>query len=257
MPPVSRFHRGKVRAIYLILLGLFLSAGAILGQPGPQNPGNVQPVSAAPVSATPPTRATTPSQPPATPPPGTPPLAATKVVYLSFDDGPHPLWTPKILALLTQHSAKATFFQVGREVKASPAVAASVLSNGHAVGNHTGHHLNLLHRTRAEIDLELRSGVPAARCFRPPFGAGAKRPEVKAAAAALNQRIILWTVDPRDWAKPGAAAISARVLAAVHPGSVVLLHDGGGDRSQTVAATAVILRRLSSQGYQFRVIPGC
>ncbi|WP_020393046.1 polysaccharide deacetylase family protein [Kribbella catacumbae] len=180
------------------------------------------------------------------------PLAAAahnaKVVFLTFDDGPDPYWTPKILQVLAKYGAKATFFQRGDMALTYPGVRDQVLAAGHTIGNHSVSHRQLTVLPAEKRRREISDG-PKSRCFRPPFGATNRKVRSEIRAAGMTQ--ILWDVDPQDWKRPGAAAIADNILHFTHRGSVVLLHDGGGDRGQTVAALDRVLRTLKSQGYKF------
>jgi peptidoglycan-N-acetylglucosamine deacetylase len=182
--------------------------------------------------------------------------ASKKVVYITFDDGPS-RYTPQVLKVLAQYGVHATFFEVGQNVAAHPSLTSQVYRRGNSVQNHSWSHPDLRHLTAAQIQYQVsatdrqilaHTGYRPC-CLRPPYGAvnGA----VRAQASALGKQLVLWTVDPRDWSRPGTATIRNRVLSKVRPGSVVLLHDGGGDRSQTVAALSGILRTLKARGYTF------
>jgi peptidoglycan-N-acetylglucosamine deacetylase len=181
--------------------------------------------------------------------------AGGRVLYLTFDDGPNPTWTPQILAVLARYDAKATFFEVGAEVRRHPVTAAQVRAAGHRVGNHTEHHAHLTRLSGARLRQEISHGVRDARCLRPPYGQ--VNPAVRSAAAAAGQRLVLWTVDTDDWAKPGSDRVRGALLHGVRPGAVILLHDGGGDRRQTVAALKAALPLLIARGYRFRSYPAC
>ncbi|MFC0622987.1 polysaccharide deacetylase family protein [Kribbella deserti] len=171
-----------------------------------------------------------------------------KVIYLTFDDGPQREYTPKVLAVLARHHAKATFFMLGRETAPHPDLVAQVRRAGHTIGNHSYGHLILNKLSPARLRSELVRG-PKSKCFRPPFRATSA--QVHQAAAALGQREILWDIDTSDWSKPGAAKIERAILRGAHPGAIVLLHDGGGDRSQTVQALNRVLPKLAAKGYTF------
>jgi peptidoglycan-N-acetylglucosamine deacetylase len=181
------------------------------------------------------------------------PASRRGTVYLTFDDGPSP-YTDRVLRVLTQHHATATFFELGAQQERYPAVAARVRSQGSRIGNHTYDHRNLTTLTATGVRNEIARG-PAAVCVRPPYGATDAL--VRRVIADRHQRQVLWTVDPQDWARPGAAAIRARVLAGARAGSIVLLHDGGGDRSQTLAALPGILDELARRGYAVAALPYC
>jgi peptidoglycan/xylan/chitin deacetylase (PgdA/CDA1 family) len=175
-----------------------------------------------------------------------------KVIYLTFDDGPQVTYTPQVLRVLARHHAKATFFVLGREVAAHPELVALERSQGHHVGNHTWDHPMLTHLTDARIRQEISTGVQS-KCFRPPFRDTDAR--VAAIAASYHLRQILWDVDTKDWTKPGAAKIERAILRGARPGAIILLHDGGGNRSETVAALDRALTQLAAQGYTFRSLP--
>ena len=182
-----------------------------------------------------------------------------RVLALTFDDGPSS-YTLQILAVLHAFRAHATFFAIGRQVVEYPALVRAVERAGDQIGNHTYTHADLLYLSNQSIRLQLMRAQEAIHAaagitpvwFHPPDGAIDSR--VAAVAASLGLRPVLWSVDPRDWSRPGTSAIIQRVLAAVRPGSIVLLHDGGGDRSQTVAALSVILRTLQAEGYRFLTV---
>ncbi len=186
--------------------------------------------------------------------------AARKVVYLTFDDGPSPATTPRILELLRRHRATATFFAVGSQVDAYPALARRVVRAGHTFGNHTYTHADLSQLSAAQFVAEVDRTQAALRratgttttMLRPPYGATSSA--VRELAAQRGYRLVMWDVDPQDWRRPGAYGIAAHVLANAGPGDVVLLHDGGGERSQTIAALERILRTMSARGYVFRAL---
>ncbi|HET8614815.1 MAG TPA: polysaccharide deacetylase family protein [Actinomycetales bacterium] len=183
-----------------------------------------------------------------------PTMSSSRVLYLTFDDGPDPTWTPRVLALLRQYGVHATFFELGVQVREHPTLPSLVLADGHRIGNHTYGHKRLTSLDAAQLRSQIRGG-PHATCLRPPFGAVDAR--VRRAAAAAGQRIVLWDVDTRDWSKPGTSHIVQSVLKNVHPGATILMHDAGGDRSETIAALRVVLPRLVAEGYTFATVPGC
>jgi peptidoglycan/xylan/chitin deacetylase (PgdA/CDA1 family) len=175
-------------------------------------------------------------------------------VYLTFDDGPSP-YTPAILNILRATHSTATFFELGFRQAKYPAAAARVRAEGSSVGNHTYDHPDLTALTSAQVRWQLAHG-PRGRCMRPPFGA--TNPGVRRIVAQQGLREVLWTTDTLDWTRPGTAKIiKAATGPSVGGGSTVLLHDGGGDRSQTVAALPKIIRTLQQRGYVIRSIPGC
>lgn len=205
-------------------------------------------------------------QPQSAPPP--PPSAApakatplpTKYVVLTFDDGPDAAYTPKILDILATYEAKATFFEIGKNVKKHPELSKRIHDAGHSVQNHTWTHADLRHLSATAFRQQVTSTDQAIHaaigstpaCLRPPYGG--MDPTVRQRAKALGKDLVVWTVDSRDWTKPGTTAIVQRVLKNVHNGSVILMHDGGGNRTQTIAALPTILKSLKAKGYGFRTL---
>lgn len=184
--------------------------------------------------------------------------AAEKVVYLSFDDGPSSPYTSQILDVLSKYRVRATFFELGENVNRYPSLTLRAHRRGHSIQNHTWSHPDLRQVSwstfksqvgRTDRVIHAQTGY-TPRCLRPPYGA--VNDTVRSRARSLGKTIKLWTVDPRDWSRPGSSVIAKRVLDNVRPGSIILLHDGGGDRSQTVAALPTILRTLKARGYTFR-----
>lgn len=182
-----------------------------------------------------------------------------RAVALTFDDGPSPQYTPRILAALTKLRVHATFFVIGYLAEANPDLVHQELRLGMTVGNHSYNHPEVppfaqlpqqLLTDEIALGEQVLSRLGAQpRLFRPP--GGSTSPQVVHAAAALGQRVVLWSVDPADWS-PGSSAkeIAKRVLSAVRPGSIVILHDGGGNRSATLAALPKIIRGIRQRGLQ-------
>lgn len=186
--------------------------------------------------------------------------SGSKVIYLTFDDGPNPAVTPSLLRLLRQYHAKATFFAVGYSAAAHPSLVRQIKAGGHALGNHTYGHANLTHLSAAGQRSQIvrgRSvlGRGAAPCLRPPYGA--KNGTTLRVADSLGYSVVMWTIDTRDWTRPGTSVIVSRVLNRARPGAIVLMHDGGGSRWQTLAAMRTILPKLAARGYEFRTVPAC
>ncbi|MGZ0147648.1 polysaccharide deacetylase family protein [Kribbella sp. WER1] len=171
-----------------------------------------------------------------------------KVVYLTFDDGPDRVWTPRVLAMLTKHGAHATFFMLAEHARKFQDLVDQVRAAGDAVGNHSVSHPKLTKLSAASLHAQIVNGIQS-RCFRPPYGATDHRVLTELHRDGLQQ--VLWDVDPRDWSRPGVAVIVKRVLTAVKPGEIVIMHDGGGNRAETVAALDQILSTLSARGYSF------
>jgi peptidoglycan/xylan/chitin deacetylase (PgdA/CDA1 family) len=237
-------------ALAALVIGSLIAVA--LGKSHPPKPA----VASTPASATPsPTPTTTPTfNAPTSPhrpvPNPTAALAAgnKKVLFLSFDDGPDPVWTPKILQVLAKHGAHATFFELGSMQAAHPGLRDQVLAAGNTIGSHSISHAQLTAVSAAKRHREIFDG-PRSTCFRPPYGA--TNPKVRADISAAGMVQVLWDVDPRDWARPGTQAIVHNILTHAHRHNIILLHDGGGDRSQTVAALDKVLPLLKAQGYSF------
>ncbi len=182
-------------------------------------------------------------------------------VAITFDDGPDPRWTPKILDILKAANVKATFFLVGVNAEHHPALVRRIVDEGHEIGNHTYYHPNLALCWPEHIRLELNATQllletitgRATTLFRPPYAADTEPSQLSELiplqiAEDLNYIVVMESIDPQDWAKPGADTILQRVKQQRHDGSIILLHDAGGDRSQTVEALPRILDWLHTRG---------
>lgn len=183
---------------------------------------------------------------------------SSKVVYLTFDDGPSAQYTPQVLRVLKKHHAKATFFMIGTNARSNPALVRRVRAEGHAVGNHTWSHPWLTRLSSSQVRSQIQRTdkvIGRTRCVRPP--GGFVSPGVRRTIAGTGKKVAMWTVDPRDWARPGQASIQRTILANTRSGSIVLMHDGGGPRAQSVAALDVVLSRLKARGYRFETLPAC
>jgi peptidoglycan/xylan/chitin deacetylase (PgdA/CDA1 family) len=185
-----------------------------------------------------------------------PPFPANAVA-LTIDDGPHPVWTPKVLDLLERYHVPATFCLIGNQVRGHEDVARSVVAAGHHVANHSYNHLINLptvtpERMRDEIDRAqdkiYSTTAYTPHLFRPPGGGTSSQLLDQVAGAGLIP--FDWSEDPRDWTRPGTAAITQRMLSA-RPGQILLCHDGGGDRSETYAALQAVIPALQARGYTF------
>ena len=185
------------------------------------------------------------------------PAAGASTAALTVDDGPDPHWTPQVLALLARYRVQATSSLIGRQAPAHPDLARRVLAEGHAICNHTmTHPLTFARGTPAEIRRQVEGAQSAIvgatgeapRLFRAP--AGVWSPTVLQTAARNGMVPIDWNVDPRDWSRPGTAHIVRRMLA-TRPGDIVLCHDGGGNREETVQALGKVLPILLGRGLTF------
>ncbi|MDH6127108.1 polysaccharide deacetylase family protein [Kitasatospora sp. GP82] len=250
------------------------STGATSSTPSPTasntsstDPGPTPSSTPSPSPSSAPAASSTPAPPPAS---GTPTsivrgtASGGRTVALTFDDGPGPA-TDQILDLLAKYDAHATFCQIGPQATARPATVKRILAEGHRLCDHTVDHpqpMRTLPHDRqvfeitAAKDMITKAGGTGTKVswFRAPGGDFSSENEL--IAAQNGMRPLGWSVDPRDWARPGAAAIVANVEHNLKPGGVVLMHDGGGDRSQTVAALRQLLPWLTAQGYTFD-FPAC
>jgi peptidoglycan-N-acetylglucosamine deacetylase len=178
-------------------------------------------------------------------------------IALTFDDGPNPLYTPQVLAILRQYGIKATFFCIGRCVAAYPDLVEQAHAAGHVIANHSWSHPYMALLSRRGIVSQLTHTSEAIVqaigvrpiFFRPPFGAFSSK--VLKQADRLGMRTVIWNVRATDWMKPGVDVIAARILERSTRGGIILLHDGGGDRSETVAALPAIIEGLQQRGFAF------
>jgi peptidoglycan/xylan/chitin deacetylase (PgdA/CDA1 family) len=185
---------------------------------------------------------------------------ADKAIALTIDDGPNRVYTPQVLDVLAEYHVTATFSMIGMHVAAYPYLARAVADAGHRIANHTWDHADLtrmrarrLHDelTRASDAIHAATGVHAG-LFRAPYGAWS--PAVIRLCEQMRMVPVDWSVDPRDWARPGVRRIVSDIMNKTQPGSIILEHDGGGNRSQTVAALRIVLPRLLNEGYHFQAI---
>jgi peptidoglycan-N-acetylglucosamine deacetylase len=186
--------------------------------------------------------------------------ARKNAVALTIDDGPHPTWTPKVLDLLAEYDVSATFSLVGEQATAYPKLVRRIVRAGHGVCNHSMTHPQPFGaRSTAAIRREIvdaQSAISDAageepELFRSPGGNWTEA--VLDLVDELDLTPVGWSVDPRDWTRPGADAIET-ALARARAGDILLCHDGGGDRSQTVTALAAVLPRLQDEGLRFAVL---
>lgn len=239
------------------------AAAAPLAAPAPVAPGAIPAAQAAPVTPAAAVQRSGFGPASAYPRPAVfrlPPVPRGKVVYLTFDDGPTP-YTTQILDLLKKNNAKATFFVIGQQVAKRAPTVARAYREGHAVENHTWSHPTLTRLTWADFRSQIaRTNVAvqkatgdAPECIRPPYGSYNKGTLIR--AQRFGMPLVLWSIDSRDWARPGTGRIVKNVLNNVGDGSIVLMHDGGGPRAQTVAAVKYLLPELRKRGYAIRALP--
>jgi peptidoglycan-N-acetylglucosamine deacetylase len=189
-----------------------------------------------------------------------------RAVALTFDDGPNPVATPRILDALAARGVKATFFVLGRHADRWPELVRRMVDEGHAVGNHGYFHRKLhVHGpgyVRRDLTMGLESIQRAASVrpglFRAPHGF--RNPWVSPIAASLGERTVGWSLGVWDSAKPGVDKIVERTVSGTRPGSILLLHDGDGydidgDRTQTAAAVPRIVDELLARNFAFVTVP--
>lgn len=182
-------------------------------------------------------------------------------VALTIDDGPDPRWTPQVLDLLARHRVPATFFLIGDRVAEHPELARRIVEAGHQIGNHSmSHPMPFAALTAAGLQTEIgraqqriieATGV-TPRLFRAPSGGWST--DVLATTVAAGLTPVDWTVNSSDWKEPGVGHIT-RSLTRAGSGHVLLCHDGGGDRSQTVTALATVIPQLLHRGLRFVPVP--
>lgn len=174
---------------------------------------------------------------------------AEKLVALTFDDGPGP-YTQKVAQVLEKDKAAGTFFFIGRQIAKYRGIVSELKAQGFELEDHTWDHATLTKLNAAQVRLEIsrtQQALGGATYVRPP--SGSYDATVLAVTRSLGLKLILWNVDTLDWKYRSVASILTHVRWEVHPGDVILMHDGGGNRSQTVAALPIVIDWLRAQGY--------
>ena len=190
----------------------------------------------------------------------------SRLLALTFDDGPNDPYTAQMMDVLDRHGVKATFFLIGKFVQQRPEIARALVEAGHAVGIHTWDHPNLIFASTAEVRRQLLETKQAifdatgvdTKLFRPPFGG--RRPASLRVARACGLQTVMWNVTCYDWKAKSAGEIVKHAERQIRGGNVILLHDGeyhriGVDRSRSVEASDRILTRYKGEGYEFVTIP--
>jgi len=198
-----------------------------------------------------------PSPAPSPPKPGTYFQAHVDQPYIAmtFDDGPSAENTPRLLEILKQRNIKVTFFLIGQNVAAHPDIVRQILADGHEIGNHTWTHPQLSKLSDDKVTSEITKTQDAIKdasgytptLLRPPYGAITPR-QREWIASQFGLNVILWSVDPFDWKRPGSAVVTQRILSQVRPGAIILSHD---IHKQTVDAMPATLDGLIAKGYKF------
>lgn len=176
-------------------------------------------------------------------------------VAMTFDDGPHPKNTPRLLDMLRERNIKATFYVIGRNVDMYPEITRRIVAEGHEIGNHTYTHGNLTKMSNDSVRTELnkcRASIAKAtgvqpRTLRPPYGALLQKQRAWI-HSEYNYPTIMWSVDPRDWQRPGPSVVTSRILSGATPGAIILAHDL---HAPTVDAMPATLDGLLRKGYKF------
>ena len=183
-----------------------------------------------------------------------------KVIALTFDDGPWPNTTAKVLDILKKNRIKSTFFVVGQNVKNYPNLTKQIVADGHIIANHTWHHW--YHQMNAQAaayevantgDIIYQTTGVRTSLFRPP--GGIMNNGVAAYAKNNKYAVIMWSADSMDYSRPAVPRLMNNIFREAKPGGIVLMHDGGGDRSHTVKALPEIISRFRKQGYEFVTVP--
>src|SRR3984893_7270322 len=201
--------------------------------------------------------------------PGTAPSPAKPATYaqvrvdqpyiaMTFDDGPSAENTPRLLEILKQRNIKATFFLIGQNAAANPDIVRRILADGHEIGNHSWTHPQLSKLSDDRVTVEINKTQDAIKeasgftptILRPPYGAITAR-QREWVESQFGLSIILWSVDPFDWKRPGASVITQRILSQARPGSIILSHD---IHKQTVDAMPATLDGLLAKGYKFATV---
>lgn len=183
--------------------------------------------------------------------------ASLPEIALTFDDGPNPSYTSQVLAILKHYGVKATFFCMGKHVQQYPNLVKQEYLQGNLVENHTWSHPYMPSLSEPSLTWQLlttsnmieHATGERPTLFRPPYGVF--NASVLKVVNTFELSTFIWNDDPKDWSMPGTNAIISRVLNRIGYGSIVLLHDGGGDRSQTIAALPTIIEWLQAHGYSF------
>ena len=191
-----------------------------------------------------------------------------KVIYLTFDDGPDPHWTPTILSILDKYGAGATFYMIGRNASTFPDMVRLIAEHKQSIAVHGYNHIDLgsvdyttfyleVHDTE-QVILDALRGEPSlegqfAHCLRPPYGRASNM--TYQYAYQMGYAISMWTIDTIDWQQPEPTVMLSILLSGLEPGKVILMHDGGEQRERTIAGLQLILHELIMQGY--KIEPYC
>lgn len=184
--------------------------------------------------------------------------ALQKVIAITFDDGPNPIYTPQVLEIFSEAGGKATFFMIGEQMSKYPEMVKKVAEQGHEIGNHTFTHPKLSQLTQEKCSEEIERNESLVEelagrkpvVFRPPY-LDYNHETLSVLEQKSYPMIGALNLEAQDWEQPGVEHILAKTRDCVRNGSILLFHDGYGDRSQTIEAVRVLVAELSFQGYQF------
>ena len=183
-----------------------------------------------------------------------------KVIALTFDDGPWPKHTAQILDILKKNQVKGTFFVVGRMLKNYPDLGKRIVNEGHTIANHTWNHwYHYFNKQAAALEIDRTSNLiynttgVKTTLFRPP--GGKLHNGLAAYAKSKNYTVVMWSADSIDYRLPPPSTLVNRVMRQSTPGGIVLMHDGGGNRSSTVAALPMMIENYRKKGYRFVTVP--
>ncbi|MDZ8086696.1 MAG: polysaccharide deacetylase family protein [Nostoc sp. DedQUE12b] len=183
-----------------------------------------------------------------------------KVIALTFDDGPWPQTTEQVLSILKSNDIKGTFFVVGQNLKNYPELGKQIVAQGHVIANHTWHHwYHFFNQQAAAFEIERTTDLiyqvtgVKTNLFRPP--GGNLHNGLSAYAKGQKYAVVMWSADSTDYKLPTVPKLIDNVIKDSKPGGIVLMHDGGGNRSRTVQALPEIINNLKKQGYRFVTIP--
>jgi peptidoglycan/xylan/chitin deacetylase (PgdA/CDA1 family) len=186
--------------------------------------------------------------------------AQHKEIALTFDDGPGP-YTPQVLSILQREEVPGTFFEVGVSLQYFHASTSQIVADGYPIGDHTLDHAPMSHLSPSDQRSQLlqqskliaKYGAPFPRLFRPPYGLWDN--DTLAVLRKYRMLMVMWTVDTSDYRQPGVAAIVHTAVSGARPGAIILMHDAGGNRSETVAALPQIIHALKARGYKLVTVP--
>jgi peptidoglycan/xylan/chitin deacetylase (PgdA/CDA1 family) len=181
-------------------------------------------------------------------------------IALTFDDGPHPRYTPQILDVLDEYKIKATFFMVGVNAKNYPDALTDVVKKGHEIGNHTYTHPHVSHLNTSTLTDEVEMCESTifgltdykTKLFRPPEGM--IDADVRTVLRSLDYKVIMWDIDTRDWAHESPEKIAENVISNITSGDIILMHDYIGHNSPTIEAIKLFIPVLIEKGYKFVVV---